>query len=362
MAGDPSAPSVAGIHAFGATDFDARGAFASLARAATVPTALDLSDEGCRICCVGQRPSLDQWLSLNYIATGSNSWGGAGETLESAIADFSLSQMAERLGESDLAARFLASSNFWENLWNPRATPDRGYIQNRNADGTWPRFDPASSRGFAEGSSAQYTWMVPHDVRGLFDRMGGDEAAVARLDAFFHLPDGGWALTDLGGMHAEMDNEPSVGTPWLYLFAGRPEKTQATLRRVLDSLWSDRPGGIPGNDDLGSMSSWYVWAAMGLYPGIPGRADLLLGSPLFDQVEVQRGNGRTLTVTAPAPSGAIHVTGLRVNGRDWPSSWVPEHLLGADLVLEFGMGREPSPTWGRRQQDTPPSLRPPAPR
>ena len=235
-----------------------------------MPTAHDLSNEGCPVECVGQRPSLDQWLSIHYIPAASNAWGGAGETLEDATADFALAQLARRLGDDAQAEAFLARAQYWRNLYNPTATPAAGYIQNRNDDGTWPAFDPASSEGFAEGSSAQYTWMVPFDARGLFEPMGGTDAASRRLDDFFHNADGSWALTRLGGLKAEMDNEPSIGAPWLYLFAGRPFRTQAAVRQAMNTLWADAPHGIPGNDDLGAMSAWYVWSAMGLYPDLPG--------------------------------------------------------------------------------------------
>jgi predicted alpha-1,2-mannosidase len=359
MEGDPSPPAVAGIVAFGGTDFDLRAALASLLHAARVPTAHDLSDEGCPVECVGQRPSLDGWLTIHYIPTVSNAWGGAGETLEDATADFSLAQLARRLGDDSTYHEFLARSGYWRNLFNPRATSTAGYIQNRNADGSWPEFDPASSRGFAEGSSAQYTWMVPFDVGGLFEAMGGPEAASRRLDAFFHNSDGSWALTGLGGLHAEMDNEPSVGAPWLYLFAGQPHKTQAVVRQVLDGLWSAMPYGLPGNDDLGAMSSWYVWAAMGMYPGIPGRAELLLASPIFPRIVIRPAGGTTITITAPqAGADMPYVRGLSVDGRATTRPWLPEAFVAEGGRLEYELSAEPDTKWGTAPEDAPPSFPP----
>jgi len=357
MAGDPAAPTVAGIAAFGADSFDVAGSFASLLRAATVPTLLDLSDEGCRVMCPGQRPSLDQWLELGYIAAESNSWGGAGETLEDAVADFSLAQLAGRLGDQEARANLLASAGNWLNLFNPQATPDGGYIQDRNVDGSWPPFVPSSSRGFAEGSSAQYTWMVPHDARGLFDAMGGNELAIQRLDGFFHNDDGSWALTRLGSLKSDVSNEPSVGAPWMYLFAGRPDLAQATVREAVNRLWTDRPHGIPGNDDLGAMSSWYVWAALGLYPGIPGRADLLVGSPLFPHAVVRRPNGVTLSIEAPGASADTpFVRGLAWDGARWPEPWLPEHFVLEGGELVFRLSPSPSSEWGSAPTEAPPSL------
>jgi predicted alpha-1,2-mannosidase len=357
MAGDPSAPTVAGIVAFGGTGFEVEGAFASLLQAATVPTTLDLSDEGCRIMCPGQRPSLDQWLDLGYIAAQSNSWGGAGETLEDAVADFSLARLALRLGDQEGHDTFQERARYWRNLFSPEASPEGGYIQNRNADGSWPSFDPASSRGFAEGSSAQYTWMVPHDARGLFDAMGGNEAATARLDDFFHNEDGSWAITRMGSLKSDVSNEPSVGAPWMYLFAGRPDKTQATVREAVNVLWTHRPHGIPGNDDLGAMSSWYVWATMGLYPGIPGGAELLVGSPLFPHVVIHRPQGGTITIRAPGAAAEVpYVRGLQVDGQAWAKPWLPETFVsnGGDLV--FDLSSTPDPTWGRAPENSPPSV------
>jgi len=359
MEGDASTAAVAAMHAFGADAFDVAGAYASLLRAARVPSALDSSDVGCPVMCPGQRPSLDAWLSLHYIPADGNAWGGAGETLEDAIADFGLAQMAGRLGDGAAHRELLERSGYWRNLFNPEATPERGYIQDRNADGSWTELAPASSRGFAEGSSAQYTWMVPHDVRGLFDAMGGAAAAVERLDDFFRTPDGGWALTGLGGMHAEMDNEPSVGTPFLYLFARRPDRAQETIREVLDRLWSDRPHGIPGNDDLGEMSSWYVWTALGLYPAIPGRADLLVGTPLFPVAEVRRASGPVIRVEAPGADTLTYVRDLQVDGRASTRSWLPESFVATGGTLRFALGAVADTLWGRGAGDVPPSYPPP---
>lgn len=357
MEGDPSPPAVAGIYAFGARDFDARGAFESLARAATVPTSNDLSNKGCPVECPGQRPSLDKWLSAHYVPAASNAWGGAGETLEDATADFSLAQLARRLGDADAEKKFLARSGFWKNVFNPRASPGGGYIQNRNEDGSWAAFDPASDEGFAEGSSAQYTWMVPFDARGLFDAMGGPGTACRRLDDFFHNADGSWALTRLGDLKAEMDNEPSTGAPWLYLFCGRPYKTQQTVRQAVNTLWADTPYGIPGNDDLGAMSAWYVWSALGLYPGIPGRAELLLASPLFARVRIRRAGGPAISINAPqAAPQTPYVRSLYVNGRPSTKAWLPESFVAEGGTLVFRLSQTPDVGWGGGAGDAPPSF------
>jgi len=360
MSGDPSAPALADIYAFGGRDFDLRGAYASLKHAATVPTADDLSDEGCAVECVGQRPSLDQWLTLHYIATKSHAWGGAAETLEDATADFALSQLARAAGDQAGHDQFLARAGYWRNLYNPHATPQGGYIQNRNADGTWPAFKPESDDGFVEASAAVYLWMVPFDVHGLFETLGGREKATARLDAFFHTADGQWALSGAGPLHAELDNEPSIETPWLYDYAGQPWKTQKAVRIVLDTIWKNAPDGIPGNDDLGEMSSWLVWAALGMYPEIPGRAELVLGSPLFPKAVIHR-KGGDVVIEAPDVNDAnLYVQSLTLDGKPLDKPWLPASFAGHGGHLRFTLGAQPDTHWGSDPDDAPPSFPPPS--
>lgn len=358
MSGDPAVPALAAIYAFGGRDFDLHGAYASLVRAATVPTAHDESDDGCNVECVGQRPSLDQWLKLHYVAAKSHAWGGAAETLEDATADFALSELAADAGDRAGQRRFLARAGYWRNLFNPKAAPDGGYIQNRNADGSWPAFKPSTDDGFVEASAAVYVWMVPFDLHGLFDTMGGYDQAIARLDRFFHQANGRWAFTNAGPLHAELNNEPSVETPWLYDFAGQPYKTQATVRAVMNALWKNAPDGIPGNDDLGEMSSWYVWSALGLYPEIPGRAELVVGSPLFDHAVVHRGGGDVVIDAPGASAGTPYVHALQVDDQPSVRPWLPAAFVTHGGTLRFSLQATPDKVWGSDLRDAPPSFPP----
>jgi predicted alpha-1,2-mannosidase len=354
MNGDPAAPAIAAIHAFGGTRFDAKNAFASLVRAADVTTAHDREKRGCAIECVGERPDLERTRALGYVPTDTQAWGGAAETLEQASADFALGAFAQRLGDAATAARFLERAGHWRKLFNPNAAATGGYIQNRNADGSWPRFDPASDDGFAEGSAAQYLWMVPFDAPGLFDALDGDERAVARLDALFHDEDGGWALTGSGDLHVEMDNEPSIASPWLYAYAGQPWKTQSTVREVVNTLWKPAPDGIPGNDDLGAMSAWYVWSAMGMYPLFPGRAELVLASPLFERTLIRRASGDIVIDAAGARTDAPYVRSLQVNGQASTKAWLRADIVAHGAHLQFELAREPQHEWGSAPSDRPP--------
>jgi predicted alpha-1,2-mannosidase len=358
MNGDPSPPSLAAIHAFGGTDFDVKRAYASLKRAAIVPTADDLGRHGCPVLCVGQRPGLDRWLGLHYIPVGAPGWGAAADTLEYSAADFGLAELARIAGDRSGERAFRARAGYWRNLWNPAASNGAGYIQPRNADGSWPAFDPASGEGFVEGSAARYLWMVPFDPAGLFGLMGGRDAALKRLDSFFHDADGKLAVTRAGDLHAEMDNEPSIAAPWLYNFLGQPWQAQQVLRETMRTLWTTRPDGLPGNDDLGTMSAWYVWTALGLYPVYPGRAELMVAGPRFPQAVVTR-PGATLTIRADgAAPDAPYIRSLRVDGLVRTAPWLSADFVRRGGTLDFQLAAEPDRSWGSTPADIPPSFGP----
>ncbi|MGI4827277.1 MAG: GH92 family glycosyl hydrolase [Janthinobacterium lividum] len=373
MNGDPAAPAIADIWALGGRRFDAHAALTSLVHAAEVPTAADLSQAGCPVECAGQRPALDQYLKLHYIPVGAPAWGAAADTLEDVTADFGVSALAGHLGEKKIESRFLQRAQYWKNIWNPNAAPDGGYFMDRHADGSWAMVDedtdndsdhkpqpftPASEAGFVEGTAAQYVWMVPFNVAGLFAQMGGREKALARLNRFFYNEQGEPAVTNAGPLHAELNNEPSIETPWLYDFAGQPWKTQQLVRQVLNTLWVNSPKGIPGNDDLGEMSSWAVFAFMGLYPEIPGRAEMLLGSPTFSRISIHRPGGDLEISAQGASSSAFYVSGLQVDGRASTKTWLPENFVLHGGRLKFNLTSTPDHIWGSGQQDAPPSFAP----
>jgi predicted alpha-1,2-mannosidase len=347
MSGDPSTIAIANFVAFGANRFDVEAAYQSLEKAAKVPTALDLSPEGKPVFSRGQKPSLDQWLELNYISDSNNAWEGASETLEQASAFFALSQLAERLGKTEDHALFLKQSGYWKNLFNPKATTEMGYIQGRNKNGSWKvPFDPANPSLFVEGSPLQYLWMVPFDGEGLFSKMGGWEKAVQRLDNFFKKPDGSWALYRAGGAYSDVSNQPSINAPWMYLFAGKAYKTQETLRTILKLLWKPTVTGIPGQDDLGEMSSWYVFSTLGLYPLYPGRADLVIGSPVFTNAKIERAQGDILIKTQNNTAENIYVQNLEINGKPGMKSWIDESYIKKGIRLTFKMSNQPNPKFG----------------
>ncbi|MYV51511.1 glycoside hydrolase family 92 protein [Streptomyces sp. SID3212] len=361
MSGDPSAAALAGIHAFGGRDFDVRGALRSLITAATVPTANDSDSAGCNVECVGQRPALDKYLELGYVpADGCHCWGGAAETLEDAAADHGLSELAGAVGDRANQKAFLERSGAWRYVFDANATPQGGYMRDRKADGTWVggSFSPGTESGFVEGTSARYTWMVYSDVAGLARAMGGNETAVKRLDAFFRTPEGAFDFSAQDPTRYDPTNEPDINAPYLYDYLGAPWKTQETVRAELDQLWTDRPGGIPGNDDAGTMSSWYVFSALGMYPQVPSRADLVLSAPLFPRAVIRTGHGKKITVNAPGTSAEnLYVRGLRTDGRKSTRPWVPASFVTHGGTLDYTLGSEPDKAWGSDPADAPPSFR-----
>jgi predicted alpha-1,2-mannosidase len=340
MTGDPAAPTLATWYAFGVRNFDATGALKSLAKQATVQNADALSDIGCPGQCLGQRPTLNTYMALHYAANDiCHCWGGSAETLEDSLADYSLAQWATRLGNTRIARQMGPRASYWKNTYNPAV----GYQAARKADGGWQSgFTPSTDVGFAQGSSATYTWMVPQDVSGLATLMGGRDAAAARLDTLFHDADGNWTVLGGDPLRYDPTNEPGIHAPWLYNGLGQPWKTQETVRRIVDTAYGTGPAGLPGNDDLGTMSAWYVFAAMGIFPQVPGRAEMLLGSPVFTHVSLLRSNGVRLTINANSTD--TYVQSVRFNGAARTQSWLPESFVQRGGTVDFTLGTAPAST------------------
>jgi predicted alpha-1,2-mannosidase len=359
MVGDPADLILAGADAFGARSFDRTAALGAMLRGANAPCQSVRGDD-----LYVERQGIAEYLQLGYVPAESNSplgnattvfnpagvWGAAATTLEYAAADFAIAQLAGRLGDSETKAKFTKRAGNWRNLLNPAT----GYVQQRSASGTFSAdYDPASGDGFVEGSGGQYTWAVPHDAAGLIAAMGGRVAAVKRLDAFFAKLNAG-----PNADHAFLGNEPTLGTPWLYAWLGQPYKTQRIVRAALRSLYSASPGGYPGNDDLGTMSAWYVLATIGLYPAIPGSDTLLLSSPSFRRARLRLAAG-TLDIRAPRASEAnAYVRGAELRGRRVQRPWLRWDDVARGGTLRFRLAKAPDRSWGGLSADAPPSLTP----
>ena len=382
MNGDAADPIIAEAYAFGVRNFNVKAALAAMVKgASTTPTASQLG-QGFYV----ERPQLSDYLSLGYVPNTQESDlspepNGASETLEYASADFAIAQLAGDLGQSATASTYLQRSQNWTNIFNV----DTGYIQPRDGSGDFPEFGPTTDglgsfgqSGFQEGNAAQYTWMVPQNLQGLISGMGGDAAANSRLDDFFTQLSAGPNLP-----YEWAGNEPSLGTPWIYDYTGEPYQTESTVHELIDDVYSDTPGGEPGNDDLGAMSSWLVWASLGLYPETPGVPVLTLGAPIFPEAVISLPGGHQVVMNAPGASTSTYVSDLKVNGKNWSQVWLPGDALtgtsaptGAGLdsttqsaaiptsgggahsgltVLNYTMTGTADKSWGASASDAPPS-------
>jgi len=340
MLGDGQLAVIAGADAFGVTGFDTAGALAAMVH--------DASDAGATSGGHPVREGLGDYLGKGYV-TEATGGGSAAITLEYATDDFALSRFAGALGDTATRDLFLGRAQNWKNLFNAAAG---GYIVPRDASGAFVSFNPTSQTGFRESDGAQYVWMVPFNYRALFDGMGGNAAAIARLDAHFAQLNAG-----PGSAYAFMGNEPEEEAPWAYDFAGAPYRTQDVVRRTLLQLYHNTPGGMPGNDDGGAMGSWTVFAAIGLYPDIPGVGGFVLGSPLFNAVTIRLAGGKTLQINAPAAADAHqYVQSLNVNGAPYTSPWIPWGLVADGATLDMALSGTPNTAWGSDPTQAPPSF------
>jgi predicted alpha-1,2-mannosidase len=359
MVGDSADPLIASAAAFGARAFDRRAALAAMLRGA---------DSECRSANGEylQRQGLAPYLARGYVpfdldtnVRNSNSiygspndvWGSAATSLEYMVDDFAIAQFAAReLGDSATYQRLMQRSGNWRKLFNRRSR----MVEPRYENGAFPTgYDNLRGGGFVEGNSVQYSWMVPHDPAGLFHAMGGRAKATGRLRGFLRKLNAG-----AGGTHADhalLGNEPTLHTPWLYNWLRRPYLTQAAVRRAL-RLYSPAPAGYPGNDDLGTLSSWYVFAALGLYPEVPGVGLLAIGSPLFPRASVALAHRRHLTITTTG-SGP-YIGSLELDGHPYGQPWAAWCALAKGAHLGFQLGRRPNRRWGGAAAAAPPSFAP----
>jgi len=351
MGGDSSAILLASAYAFGARSFNTASALRFMIKGATQP--------GLGLYKKAERPGLADYLRLGYVPLGGDvGESAASVTLEYASADFAVSRFADALGDKANAARLLRSAQNWRKLFDPETR----MIRPRSSDGKWLEgFDPdqmaphhttwdkTNQIGFEEGSTWQYTWMIPHNYAGLFRAMGGNKEALPKLDKFFEKVVG-W-----GTPNFTVANEPDFVAPFAYLWAGAPWKTQEVVDRIRREAFGTSPGGLPGNDDLGATSGVYVWSALGLYPVIPGVGGLALGTPLFRRASLPMGEGRSLEIISSGEG--IYVQSVTLNGEPYPGAWLPLAALTARRNrLEFVLGKQPNKERATGAADLPPSF------
>jgi len=271
---------------------------------------------------------LSAYLRLGYVPADERA--SVSRTVEYAYNDYAASRAAATVGDRERERRYLERSRSWRNLWDPETLS----LRPRHRDGSFVADFDAFRRWWGwdapvyEGSARAYSTFVPHDVGTLIRLVGGEGAFVAWLDETMQRAH-------------DPSNEPSLLAPWLYVHAGRHDRTVEHVRRLLAEAYSDAPAGLPGNDDAGTLSAWYAWAAIGLYPNA-GQPWYYIGSPIFDRVRIQLPRKRTLTIAADGSGGRPYVASATLNGRPLKRAWLTHRELVHGGELHLTMSSTPT--------------------
>lgn len=373
MIGHHAAEFILDTYAKGYRDFDVEKAYAAMRKNATEATMLPWSRE--------PLTSLDRvYFDKGFFPA--LAWGehetiqavtperrqSVSVTLENSYDDWSVAQLAKALGNQADVAYFTKLAYNYKNLFNPAI----GFMAPKSADGNWvEHFDPKLGGGnggrdyFTEVNAWLYTFSVQQDVEGMIGLLGGRESFNAKLDRLFveqygtskfqflgQFPD----ATGLVGLYAQ-GNEPSFHIPYLYDFSGQPWKTQRRVRQLMDVWYGDGPLGIPGDDDGGATSSWYVLSAIGFYPVCPGSPVYEIGSPIFARTTIRLSDGKKFTIVANHVSARNkYIQSAQLNGKPLNKPWFNHSDIanGGTLVLE--MVDQPNTNWGSDPADAPPSM------
>ncbi|TAJ13518.1 glycoside hydrolase family 92 protein [Marinilabiliaceae bacterium JC017] len=283
------------------------------------------------------------------------------KTLEYAYDDYCIARMAKALGKEADYKRFSKRAMAYKNLFDDSI----GWMRPKDSKGQWMKdFDSHYFKhmgAFTEGTTWQYTWTVPHDVKGLMACYGSKERFEAKLDSVFAYSNGKdyLGVDDIHGRIGEYwhGNEPSHHVSHLYNYVGKPWKTQRLTRHIINTQYGNKPGSLCGNDDCGQMSAWYIFNAMGFYPVCPGSDEYVITSPAVPAVTMQLSNGSVLNITAHNFSEKnIYIQSLKINGVDWKKSWFSFNDIKNGGSIEFVLGESPNKDWAASEADFPPSF------
>jgi predicted alpha-1,2-mannosidase len=294
------------------------------------------------------RGGLDDWHKLGYVSMEGSDRSGSVH-MEYAANDFEIALLAKGLGKTADYEKYLSRSANWKSLWDSSFTESgfQGFIRPRHRDGSWlapfTAMDSCSWNGntFYEGNSWTYSTFVPQDVASLIDKSGGKEQFLRRLDAFFDVPD-----------RYDVGNEPGFLAPYLYNWAGRPDKTAEHVRAIIAKSYHTGPSGLPGNDDSGAMSSWFAFGQIGIYPNA-GQDVYLIGSPAYPRTTLHLADGKDFVIEATNVSAKnLYIISAQLNGKPLDRAWLrhAEIVAGGRLVLT--MSSTPA-HWA--ESDLPPS-------
>jgi predicted alpha-1,2-mannosidase len=333
MDGDPATSVILDAYVKGIRKFDVEKAYAACRQ-----TAAGVGEKT-------NRPSNDFYLEHGWVPE-QVSW-----TLDNVYFDWCVGQFAHELGKAEDAKTFRERGQNYRKIYDPEVASMRA----KDREGKWIAWKGRTEfgQGCTESNPLQQSWFVPHDVKGLIEVMGEAKFVAALEEMFEKTPD-----TFAWNAYYNHSNEPVHHIPYLFTYAGKPWLTQKWVRRILDHAYHDDVNGIPGNDDVGQMSAWYVLGAMGFYPVCPGDGIYILGSPLFKKATIRLDPkwhaGGSFTIVAKNNSAAnCYIQSATLHGKPLQRAWIKHSEIVAGGTLELVMGPEPNEGWGSAAEDRP---------
>ena len=324
MQGDPTPILISNSHAFGATNFDLNKAYNYMKRGATIPLLRSQDQE--------IRPYLTEYMRDGHTF--------ASMMLEYTSSDFAIGQFAlQALNLKEDSSYFINRSQNWKNIYNPK----NKWLNSKYPNGKWKDIE----YDWREATYKNYFWMVPYNLKELIDTLGGSKVAVKRLDTFFERLD---ASYDDAWFAA--GNEPDFQAPWIYNWTDNSYKTSEVVHRVFNEMYTSEPTGLPGNDDLGTMGAWYVFASIGIYPMIPGVAGFSVNTPQFEKAIVNLPQG-PLTISGGSTE-TPYINSLKINGKKYNSTWIDWGFIKNGGTIDFESSKTPNKMWGENTE--PPSF------
>jgi predicted alpha-1,2-mannosidase len=291
------------------------------------------------------RGGLRDYNTIGYVSTDFERAGS--RTMEYAYDDYCIAMVAKGLGKDSLYKKYMRQSGNWQNIWNSNITSDgvSGFIWPRKRDGTWSaKWNVHQSEGWSgwlyEGNSWEYSLYVPHNMKGLITKAGGGNAFLKRLDTFFTKTSQSFHpwLND----YYNVNNEPGFLTPALYNYIGKQYRTNETVRNIISKNYNSKPNGLPGNDDAGSMSAWYVFHSMGFFP-VAGQDLYLITAPMLDDVTMNIGDGKHLRIISKGLNEKNkYISSATLNGKALNRAWFTHTEIKDGATIEFIMSSKPS--------------------
>ena len=371
MIGDHAASVIADSWMKGIRGYDIEKAYAGLRKNALETGEVESS-----------RTGLDYYMKMKYIPA-DKVRESVSVTMEYAYDDWCLAQLAKALGKQEDYDLFMKRSQYYRNLYDETT----GFMRPKKADGTWlemcnepPKiirgetnsyyscFDPmwvgvSPNRHFTESNAWQYLWHVPHDIQGLMNTIGGKKVFITKLDTLFTMtpyesgPEYAPFYSKIGQyVHG---NEPVHHVAYLFNYAGEPWKTQKKVHQIMEEKYLAAPDGLCGNDDMGQMSAWYIFSALGFYPVAPGQNVFVIGTPQFEEAVLNLGSffgNKKFTVKADGVSKEnFYIQSATLNGKPYQKNWISHEDIVNGGTLVFKMGSQPNQNWGNRMEDIPPS-------